>query len=111
MMAIQNSENISDFVPGEDLEKETSPSAVHLTLNDLAMLPINVSAELGRCSIKIKDILKLDKGSIVTLNKQAGELADIFFNGILIGRGEMIVLADTLHIRIVEIEGFKRDEE
>lgn len=110
-MALQNPENISDFVPEENLEKEPSPSTVHMSLNDLAMIPINVSAELGRCSIKIGDILKLDKGSIVTLNKQAGELADIFFNGIFIGRGEMIVLADTLHIRIVEIEGFKRDEE
>jgi len=111
MMAIQNSENISDFVPEENLEKESSPSTVHLTLNDLAMIPIHVDAELGRCSIKIRDILKLDKGSIVTLSKQAGELADIFFNNVLIGRGEMIVLADTLHIRIVEIEGYKRDEE
>ena len=110
-MAIQNSENISDFVPEENLEKESSPSTVHLTLNDLAMIPIHVDAELGRCSIKIRDILKLDKGSIVTLSKQAGELADIFFNNVLIGRGEMIVLADTLHIRIVEIEGYKRDEE
>ncbi|HOQ31210.1 MAG TPA: FliM/FliN family flagellar motor switch protein [Candidatus Hydrogenedens sp.] len=110
-MAIQNSENISDFVPEENLEKESSPSTVHLTLNDLAMIPIHVDAELGRCSIKIRDILKLDKGSIVTLSKQAGELADIFFNNVLIGRGEMIVLADILHIRIVEIEGYKRDEE
>ncbi len=110
-MALQPPENISNFIPEEDLENESSSTSVHLTLNDLAMLPINVSAELGRCSIKIKDILSLGKGSIVTLNKQAGELADIFFNGILIGRGEMIVLADTLHIRIVEIEGFKRDEE
>ncbi len=110
-MSIQPPENVSNFVPEEDLEKESSTVSVHLTLNDLAMIPINVQAELGRCSIKIRDILKLDKGSIVTLNKQAGELADIYCNGILIGRGEMIVLADTLHVRIVEIEGLKRDEE
>jgi len=110
-MTVQQPENISNFVPEEDFERESTSASVHLTLNDLAMIPINVSAELGRCFITIRDILNLDKGSIVTLNKQAGELADIYFNGILIGRGEMIVLADTLHIRIVEIEGFKRDEE
>lgn len=110
-MALQQPDNISNFVPEEDLEKGGTSVSIHLTLNDLATIPINVSAELGRCSIKIRDILNLDKGSIVTLNKQAGELADIYFNGILVGRGEMIVLADTLHVRIVEIEGFKRDEE
>lgn len=110
-MALQQPENISNFIPEENLEKGDASATEHLTLNDLAMIPIRVTAELGRCAIKIRDILNLDKGSIITLNKQAGELADIYFNGVLVGRGEMIVLADTLHVRIVEIEGFKRDED
>ncbi len=109
-MTTQNPKNVSDFVPSENLGKEETTS-IHLTLNDLAEIPINIAAELGRCKMKIRDVLNLSKGSIIVLNKQAGELADIFCNGIFIGRGEMIVLTDTLHVRIVEIEGYTKDEE
>ncbi len=109
-MTIQNTENVSNFVPSENLDKGGTAS-IHLNLNDLAEIPINISAELGRRNMKIREILNLKKGSIIALNKQAGELADIFSNGVFIGRGEMIVLSDSLHVRIVEIEGYSKDEE
>lgn len=105
-----DSESVSKYQPKTELTECKEPDS-HLTLSDLAQIPVRVSAELGRCKMKIRDVLSLEKGSIVTLNKQAGELGDVYVNGVLIGRGEMIVLADTLHIRIVEIEGFEKDEE
>ncbi|MCX8065065.1 MAG: FliM/FliN family flagellar motor switch protein [Candidatus Hydrogenedentes bacterium] len=109
-MAKDSSDNVSKFYPENELTTSNEPHT-HLTLNDIAQIPAKVSAELGRCRMKIREVLSLDKGSIVALNKQAGELGDVYVNGVLIGRGEMIVLADTLHIRIVEIEGFEKDEE
>lgn len=110
-MVVNESENVSAFVPSEDLDKGEQKSSNHLTISDLAKLPLTVTAELGRCTLKIRDILELKPGSFITLNKQAGELADVYVNGVLIGRGEMIVLADTLHVRLIAIEGLEKNEE
>lgn len=109
-MSKSTSDNVSKYQPEEEFTEGKEPPT-HLTLGDLEEIPVKISAELGRSKMKIGDVLSLEKGSVVTLNKQAGELADVYVNGVLIGRGEIIVLADTLHIRIVEIVGLEKDEE
>lgn len=78
--------------------KETSPNI------DLLMdIPLEVTVELGRTKMSIKDVLELAEGSIVELNKLAGEPVDFIVNGKLISKGEVVVIDENFGIRITEI--------
>lgn len=65
--------------------------------------PVTVSVELGRTTLKIKDIIELEKGSIVELKKSAGENLDIYFNRRAVAKGEVTIMEDTFGIRITDI--------
>ncbi|MCD6575454.1 flagellar motor switch protein FliN, partial [Candidatus Aerophobetes bacterium] len=68
-------------------------------------VPLQISAELGRTSMPIKEILQLSPGSVIELNKLAGEPVDILVNGKLIARGEVVVADENFAVRITEIIG------
>jgi len=76
-----------------------------LTLRDLAQVNLEISADLGHCSMLVRDVLGLKRGSIVPLNKLAGEMADIYVNGVPLAKGEVMVMGDSLQLRIAEIYG------
>jgi len=82
-------------------------SAVHerLLIRDIVPMKLNITADLGQCSMLVRDIIELKKGSVVPLNKLAGEMADIYVNGVPLARGEVMVMGDTLQVRIAEIFG------
>ncbi len=79
---------------------------------DLLMnVGLDVKVELGRTRRTVKEILKLGKGSIVELDKLAGEAAlDIFVNDRLVARGEVLVLNESFCVRITEIVGGPREK-
>ncbi len=89
-------------VPEPDGEDENRP-VERLALDDLMNVRLRLSAELGTASVKVRDILALKVGSIVTLNKMAGEPTDITVNGLPLARGEVVVISDNLHVRMSEI--------
>jgi flagellar motor switch protein FliN/FliY len=62
-----------------------------------------VSVELGRTSMTIKDMLSVSQGSVITLERAAGEAVDVLVSGKLIGRGEVVVVDDKFGIRITEL--------
>ena len=64
---------------------------------------LNVKIELGRTRILIEDVLKLAEGSVVELDKLAGDPVDVFVNDQLVARGEVLVLNDNFCVRINEI--------
>ena len=64
---------------------------------------LNVRIELGRSKMAIEDILKLQTGSVVTLDKLAGDFVDVYVNDRLVARGEVLVLNDTFCVRIAEV--------
>lgn len=66
-------------------------------------VPLQVTVELGRTRKLIRDILELTPGSIIELDKLAGEAVDILVNGKLIAKGEVVVIDDNFGVRIVEI--------
>lgn len=66
-------------------------------------IPLDVSAELGRTRLLIKDLLQLGQGSVVELNKLAGEPLEIFVNGKLVARGEAVVVNEKFGIRLTDI--------
>lgn len=71
---------------------------------DLIMgVPVEVSVEIGRTRKLVKDILELNKGSLVVLDKLAGEQVDLFVNGQCIAKGDVVVVDDNFGIRITQI--------
>lgn len=66
-------------------------------------IPLEVTVELGRTRLLIRDILDLSTGSIIELDKIAGEPVDLFANGLLVARGEVIVIDDNFGVRVTEI--------
>ncbi|MFM1856086.1 MAG: flagellar motor switch protein FliN [Pseudomonadota bacterium] len=74
--------------------------------NDLNMIldiPVQLTVELGRTRIPIRQILQLAQGSVVELDAQAGEPMDVLVNGFLIAQGEVVVVNDKFGIRLTDI--------
>ena len=77
-----------------------------IALGDIARVldvPVQLTAELGRTRITIKNLLQLSQGSVVELDGLAGEPMDIFINGYLIAQGEVVVVNDKFGIRLTDI--------
>jgi len=66
-------------------------------------VPMKVTVELGKAKKKIKDILDFNMGSVIVLDKIAGEAVDILVNGKIVGKGEVVVIDDNYGVRITEI--------
>jgi flagellar motor switch protein FliN/FliY len=79
--------------------QENMPRGMDLILD----IPLDVTVELGRVRMLIKDVLELASGSIVELDRVAGEPVDMLVNGRLIAKGEVVVIEDNFGIRITEI--------
>lgn len=84
-------------------EDETEVSDHSSNLNMIMNVPLQITVEIGRAKKPIKEILELQKGSIVELNKQAGSHVDVFVNGQPIASGEVVVVDDYYGVRISEI--------
>jgi flagellar motor switch protein FliN/FliY len=88
------------------LEKFSSAGTANAVQNDIDMvldIPVQLSVELGRTKIAIKNILQLAQGSVVELDGTAGEAMDIFVNGCLIAQGEVVVVGEKFGIRLTDI--------
>jgi flagellar motor switch protein FliN/FliY len=82
-----------------DLASDGSSRRLDLLLD----VPLDVNVELGRCRMTIQDLLALGPGSVVELEKLAGEPLDILVNNRLIARGEAVVVNDKFGVRITDI--------
>jgi flagellar motor switch protein FliN/FliY len=81
-----------------------APASTETTTLDLVRdVELNLKIELGRTHMYLEDVLKLRKGSVVTLDKLAGDPVDVFVNGRLVARGEVLVLNDNFCIRVTEL--------
>jgi len=74
-------------------------------LNLLHDVELNVKIELGRTNMYVEDVLRLAEGSVVELDKLAGDPVDIYVNERLVARGEVLVLNDNFCVRVSEIVG------
>jgi flagellar motor switch protein FliN/FliY len=72
-------------------------------LDMLLDVPLEVNVELGRTRMTIQDLLQLGPGSVIELDKVAGEALDILVNGRLVARGEAVVVNDKFGVRITDI--------
>ena len=92
-------EEISDEVG--DLDNFERDHGIDL----LGDVDLEVTVQLGRAEMLVEDVLKLSGGSVVELDKLAGDPVDVLVNGRLVARGEVLVLNDNFCIRVSEIVG------
>ena len=81
----------------------SSANSDSATLELMRDVQLDMTIELGRTHMHLEDVLQLRKGAVVPLDKLAGDPADIFVNGRLIARGEVLVLNDNFCIRVAEL--------
>lgn len=81
----------------------TSSGILDENLDMMMDVPMELSVEIGRTTKMVKDILELNKGSLVVLDKLAGEQVDLYVNGQCIARGDVVVVDDNFGLRIAEI--------
>ena len=81
----------------------TPANTENATIDLISDVELDLKIELGRTNMYLEDVLKLRKGSVVPLDKLAGDPVDIFVNGRLIARGEVLVLNDNFCVRVAEL--------
>jgi flagellar motor switch protein FliN/FliY len=81
----------------------SAPSTEAATLDLIRDVELDLKIELGRSQMYLEDVLKLRKGSVVPLDKLAGDPVDVYVNGRLIARGEVLVLNDNFCVRVAEL--------
>jgi flagellar motor switch protein FliN/FliY len=74
-------------------------------LQRLSAIPVEVSVELGRAHMTVGDTLDLHPGSVITLNRMAGEPMDLLVNGTPVARGEIVVVDEQFGLRVTEVLG------
>lgn len=74
-------------------------------LRRLSDVPVDLTVEIGRTRLTVGETLELHQGSIVTLNRMAGEPVDLLVNGTPIARGEVVVIDEQFGLRITEVLG------
>lgn len=83
--------------------KAPRPENVRRDLDFILDIPLDVSAELGRTKLLINELLQLGQGSVIELNKLAGEPLEIYVNGKLVARGEAVVINEKFGVRLTDI--------
>ncbi len=68
-------------------------------------VPLKVTVEIGSARMRVGEVLQLDKGSVVELDRMASEPADVLVNGRLVARGEVTMVDDRIAVRLLDIQG------
>ena len=88
----------------EQLEDEGEVQADgEVNLDVIVDVPVSLSMEVGRTSISIRNLLQLNQGSVVELERMAGEPLDVLVNGTLIAHGEVVVVNEKFGIRLTDV--------
>ncbi|MDO9425042.1 MAG: flagellar motor switch protein FliN [Methylobacter sp.] len=84
-------------------KKSDSFSNDEVNLDVILDVPVTISMEIGRTQINIRNLLQLNQGSVVELERFAGEPLDVLVNGTLIAHGEVVVINDKFGIRLTDV--------
>jgi flagellar motor switch protein FliN/FliY len=87
----------------ENLTNEDLTSIGERSLDMILDIPVTMSVEIGRSRINISNLLKLNQGSVVELDRLAGEPMDVMVNGTLIAHGEVVVVNEKFGIRLTDV--------
>lgn len=89
--------------PASQPSGEAKTSGGITGLEALYDIPVNITVVLGRTQMEVTDLLALNKGDVVELDRKVGEAIDIFVNNRLVARGEVVLVEDRLGVTMTEI--------
>ena len=87
----------------EELTEDGMPANGDVNLEVILDVPVTLSMEVGRTRIPIRNLLQLNQGSVVELERAAGEPLDVFVNGTLVAHGEVVVVNERFGIRLTDV--------
>lgn len=87
----------------DNLEADAPGTEQAHRLDLILDVPVNLSLEVGRTSMSVGDLLQLSQGSVVELDRLAGEPLDVLVNGTLVAHGEIVVVNDKFGIRLTDV--------
>ncbi len=93
---------MSDEAAGDVQAREAAPAGGAL-MELVSDVPLRVTVEIGAARLLLREVLQLEAGSVVELDRDSGELADILVNGRLVARGDVTAVEDRIAVRIVEV--------
>lgn len=94
---------MTDVAKKEESHLHEVNSSSEPNINMILDIPLKLTAELGRTKIVVSDLLNLGQGSVIELNKLAGEPMEIFVNDKLIAKGEAVVVNDKFGVRLTDV--------
>lgn len=95
-----NSKEVEEIIdPGVDESKDIGERELDFILD----IPLELSVELGKTKMLVNDLLQLGQGSIIELNKLAGEPLEVYINRKLIARGEVVVVNEKFGVRLTDV--------
>jgi flagellar motor switch protein FliN/FliY len=86
-----------------DLQEDGQQAGREVNLDVILDVPVTLSMEVGRTRIPIRNLLQLNQGSVVELDRAAGEPLDVFVNGTLVAHGEVVVVNEKFGIRLTDV--------
>ncbi len=95
--------DIGQAETAEFAELEPGPGSGEINLDAILDVPVTISMEIGRTRIAIRNLLQLNQGSVVELDRLAGEPMDVLVNGTLIAQGEVVVVNEKFGLRLTDI--------
>ncbi|MCW9058324.1 MAG: flagellar motor switch protein FliN [Gammaproteobacteria bacterium] len=87
----------------DDLDDSAPPLEGEANLDVILDIPVTISMEIGRTKISIRNLLQLNQGSVVELDRLAGEPMDVLVNGTLVAHGEVVVVNEKFGIRLTDV--------
>jgi flagellar motor switch protein FliN len=87
----------------EELKSDYNKTTANPELEVILDIPVTISMEVGRTSITIRNLLQLNQGSVIELDRLAGEPLDVLVNGTLIAHGEVVVVNEKFGIRMTDV--------
>jgi flagellar motor switch protein FliN/FliY len=90
-------------VSAKKLNETPNPGSGDVKLDVILDIPVTVAMEIGRTQLSIRNLLQLNQGSIVELDRLAGEPMDVLVNGTLVAHGEVVVVNEKFGIRLTDV--------
>lgn len=101
--ATVTTDNELESAPQPEPEKPGRPMDPRVSLDSVIDVPLRVTVEIGKTKMLVREVLQLNKGSVIPLDRMSGDSTDILVNGRLIARGEVTVVDDSLAVRVIEL--------
>jgi flagellar motor switch protein FliN/FliY len=99
----ENTEGTADAEVTEEKSQDGSESKQSMNREVIQNIPITLAIEVGRASLKIRDLMRLTQGSVVELDRLAGEPLDIVVNDTVVAQGEVVLVNDRYGVRLTKV--------